>query len=217
MVSEAGLRSLYEQVLHCETRNIPGAYVECGVWKGGATGMMALANLQHGEARRQLHLFDSFQEICEPDARVDGERAVRETQEWSKGGTFGRLVPLQGFYDAFGGPGTIAENRDLLEQQIGYDPAFVRYHEGWFQETIPRDHADIGPVAILRLDSDWYASTRICLEFLFDKVVAGGFVIIDDYGTYDGCRLAVDEFLSNRRLPLLLNRVNQDIHYLIIP
>ncbi len=85
--------------------------------------------------------------------------------------------------------------KQFLEQRIGYDPAHLIYHKGWFQDTLPI--ADTPEIAVLRLDGDWYASTRVSLKHLYDRVVPGGFVIIDDYGCYDGCRKAVDEFLAD--------------------
>lgn len=211
------LVTLYQQVRHCEATGIAGAYVECGVWKGGAIGLMALANLRHGASRRDLHLFDAFTEICEPDARVDGARAVRETKAWTsgRGGTQGRLQPLVGFYDALGGPGTLDDNRRLLEDTIAYPPERIRYHAGWFQDTVPADAPGIGPIAVLRLDGDWYASTKICLDHLHDQVVSGGIVIIDDYATYDGCRKAVDEFIAARGLKVFLSHVDADCRYWI--
>jgi O-methyltransferase len=218
MVSEAGLFSLYQQAVFCEQHRIAGDFVECGVWKGGSVGLMALVNLKHGNSRRHIHLFDSFEEICEPDEEIDGERAVRETMAWAKkGGTKGRLVPLTGIYDQFGGPGTIQENKNLLERTIGYDPQYIHFHKGWFQHTMPEQHHDIDKIAILRIDADWYASTKICLDYFFDKVISGGFVIIDDYGTYDGCKKAVDEFLATLAKPLYLNYVNSEIRYVIAP
>ncbi len=214
MVALPGLISLYEQALYCERAGIPGAFVECGVWKGGSIGLMAWVNLHHGRERRPLHLFDSFQEICEPDAAVDGDRAVREAQMWSTTkGTSGRLEPLKGFYDAKGGPGTVEENRRLLEQTIGYDPALVHIHQGWFQDTMPTARDAIGPIALLRIDADWYASTKTCLDHLAALVQPGGVIVIDDYGAYEGCRLAVDEYLAVQRQPPFLNRVNAEIRY----
>ena len=73
----------------------------------------------------------------------------------------------------------------------------------------------MGPIAILRLDGDWYESTKVCLEHLFDLVVDGGFVIVDDYGAYEGCRTAVDEYLAGRARRPYLSRVNGDIRYLV--
>jgi len=217
MTTVRRLITLYQQVRYCETMGVVGAFVECGVWKGGAVGLMALANLRHGKSRRELHLFDAFTEICEPDATVDGPRAVQEVRAWTgnRGGIQGRLQPLTGIYDAMGGPGTLDENRRLLEVTIRYDPSRIHYHQGWFQDTVPVDAPGIGPIAILRLDGDWYASTKICLDHLYDNVVSGGIVIIDDYATYDGCRKAVDEFIAARALTVFLSHVDTDCRYWI--
>jgi O-methyltransferase len=218
MVSNEGLSSLYRQALFCEEHELAGDFVECGVWKGGAVGLMALVNLKHGSLRRHLHLFDSFEEICEPDEEIDGHRAASEVRKWTKnGGVQGRLVPLKGIYDHRGGPGTVQENEHLLGHVIGYDPEYIHLHKGWFQHTLPQRGGETGKIAILRIDADWYASTKICLEHLFGKVVPGGFVIIDDYGAYEGCRKAVDEFLASTGKPLFLNYVNPDIRYIIVP
>lgn len=215
MLSDERLITLYQQTVFCEEHNIKGCFVECGVWKGGAVGLMALANLKHGTLRRNIHLFDSFQEICEPDKAVDGERAVQEVKQWSNGSCNGNLTPLNGFYDSFGGPGTLQGNKDFLEKIIGYDPDFLHYHKGWFQDTLPIDYSNIGEIAILRLDADWYASTKICLEYLYEKVVTGGFVIVDDYAAYDGCRKAVDEFMLQNNIVAYLNHIDEVGRYWI--
>jgi O-methyltransferase len=218
MVMHDVLLSLFEQAVFCEINTVPGSFVECGVWKGGCIGLMALANLKYGSSRRHIHLFDAFQEICEPDASVDGERAVREVRELSREPGFsGRLRPLTGIYDRFGGPGTLQQNKELLEQKIGYPSQFLHYHVGWFQDTLPRDGGSVGDIAILRLDGDWYASTKVCLTHLYDGVVRGGFVIIDDYGAYDGCCKAVDEFVESLSSPVFLSYVDKDCRYWIKP
>jgi hypothetical protein len=210
------LVTLYQKVAFCEQASVVGDLVECGVWKGGAVALMALANLVEGRQRRHIHLFDSFQEICAPDSAVDGAQAVREAQRHGSDCN-GQLRPVTGIYDSVGGPGTLAGNRRLLEEIVGYDSRFLHYHAGWFQETMPRETAQIGPVAILRLDGDWYASTKICLEHLYDKVVSGGFVIIDDYGAYEGCRRAVDEFLADRGIKAFLHSDDRVCRYWIKP
>jgi O-methyltransferase len=211
MLPYVRLHSLYAQAVYCERAGIAGGFVECGVWKGGAMGLMALANQAHGRARRELHLFDSFAGIPEPDEAVDGARAVGEARA-AGGGTQGRLVALANLYES---DGTLDVNRALLEDAIGYDPAHVHFHAGWFQNTLPRDAASLGPIAILRLDGDWYASTKICLDHLFDRVVAGGFVIVDDYGRYEGCRRATDEFLRARGIETFLHRIDSEARYWI--
>jgi O-methyltransferase len=69
---------------------------------------------------------------------------------------------------------------------------------GWFQETLPAWRDRVGAIAILRIDGDFYESTRVCFEELYERVMPGGAVVIDDYGTFEGCRRATDEFLSSR-------------------
>jgi hypothetical protein len=207
------LLSLYEQAVFCETAGLPGAFVECGTWKGGAVGLMALANLAHGKTPRHIHLFDSFEGIPEPDEAVDGTKAVMEARR-AGGGTKGRLVSVAGFYqDA----GALETNRELLEETIGYDPAWLHYHEGWFQDTLPRAAGEVAEIAVLRLDGDWYASTKVCLDYLYHQVVSGGFVIIDDYGCYEGCRRAVDEFLQAEGIRPFLHRIDSEGRYWIKP
>lgn len=216
MVAYSSLVSLWQQVRFCEEQGLPGAYVECGVWKGGSIGLMALANKRFGSERRPIHLFDAFDDICEPDPSVDGERALAEVEKFAaraRSSVSGQLKPLEGIYEHLGGPGQVEEVRRFLVQEIGYDPEHLIFHKGWFQDTLPV--ADIPEIAVLRLDGDWYASTKVCLEHLYDKVVPGGFVVIDDYGCYEGCRKAVDEFLAGLDQKVFLNHVNKDCRYWI--
>lgn len=90
--------SLYECVVSCERNNLEGAYVECGVWKGGAVGLMALANVRYGNNKRHLHLFDTFEGVPEPDEKVDGERAIEEARKFGVQ-TLGRLTCNPQFYE----------------------------------------------------------------------------------------------------------------------
>ncbi len=216
MIAYPALLSLWTQIRHCETTGMTGAFVECGVWKGGVGGFMALANLAYGSHRRPIHLFDIFDDICEPDPAVDGERALKEVEQFAQRDRTtltGKMQPLTGIYDHMGGPGDAAKVKAFVAKDLGYGEAHTHVHKGWFQDTLPV--ADTGPIAILRLDGDWYESTKICLDHLYDKVVQGGFVIIDDYGTYEGCKRAVDEFLGRQEHPLFLNFVTHDVRYWI--
>ena len=213
MLPHGRLLSLYQQSVFCEIANIPGSFVECGTWKGGAIGLMALANQAYAAERRHLHLFDSFEGVPEPDQAVDGAEAQRLVQSVGAG-VEGRLIPVKGLYDT---ERALEACRELLEEKIGYDANYVHYHKGWFQHTLPRDSAEVGPIAILRLDGDWYESTRICLEYLYDKVVPGGFVIIDDYGWYEGCKKAVDEFMKRENINAFLSTIDNAGRYWIKP
>lgn len=216
MLTYEPLVTLFEQVIYCEKNNIAGDFVECGTWKGGATGMMALANLKHGHARRHLHLFDAFEEICQPDEEHDDKEIVDEVKKLGKIKQFGsELKPVTGVYDQFGGPGTLTENKKLLETTIGYPSTCLHYHVGWFQDTVPADAGAIDKIAILRLDGDWYQSTKVCLDHLYDKVVPNGIIIIDDYGYNSGCKKAVDEFLEMKKAYPVINYISSSCRYFI--
>ena len=208
------LVTLWQQAVHCERRALPGAYVECGTWRGGAVALMALANLKYGAFRRDIHLFDSFEGAPEPDAAVDGEKAVREARA-AGGGATGKLVRAPSAYDDLGGVGSLEQNKELLEGRIGYDPRYLHYHKGWFQETVPADADRIEDIAVLRLDGDWYASTKVCLDCLYDKVVTGGFVIVDDFGCYEGCEKAVHDFFDDRENKPFLSHIDSEGRYFI--
>lgn len=219
MMPHINLFTLFEQAVYCEKKSIEGAFVECGVWKGGAVGIMAKANLMYGTKRRHLHLFDAFNDIPAPNAAIDGERAIEDVKNLAgiedKTKMEGQLIPMQGFYNKFGGAGTIDICKELLENKLGYDSKFIHFHKGWFQDTVPKSINEIGPIAILRLDGDWYESIKVCIENLYDQVVPCGIIVIDDYGYYEGCTKAIDEFLEKRGIKTFLSYSNIGCRYFI--
>jgi O-methyltransferase len=160
---------------------------------------------------RDLYLCDAFDDIGEPDWRVDGERAVREVGGRER--AEGRLQPVTGIYDARGGHGTIDACRALIEGTIGWPADRLHFRKGWFQETMGPLAGEVGPIALLHVDGDWYASTRACLDPLYDRVAPDGAIVVDDYGAYDGCRKAVDECLAARGLTPFLNHVDDECVY----
>lgn len=215
MVAYDALLSLWAQIEYCERTRLPGAFVKCGVWKGGVGGFMALANMAFGRSRRPIHLFDAFDDICEPDPEVDGEKAIASVEKFTgrdRATLKSALRPLSGVNDRLGGAGDEDAVREFVAEELGYDQENVFTHRGWFQNTLRG--AEMGSIAILRPDSDWYASTKVCLEHLYDHVVLGGFIILNDYGCYDGCRRAVDEFLLVRG-PEYLNFVSRDVRPIV--
>jgi O-methyltransferase len=212
--------TLYEIIAHCEASGVAGDFVECGVWKGGAVGVMAQANLRHGTQRRTLHLFDSFDDICEPDPLLDGADVIDETLRIVGARQLtGQLKPMKGAYDSVGGHGTEAICRSLLVDRIGYPGELLMFHRGWFQDTVPpfgeEAAAHDRPIAVLRLDGDYYASTKVCLDHLYERVITGGFVIVDDYGAYEGCRRAVHDFFDAHGLKPFLHYTDDICRYWI--
>lgn len=220
MLSEARLASLYTQVKYCEQHNIRGDYMECGVWKGGAVGLMALTNQLYGTKRRNLYLFDSFDDICPPDPELDGVRAIQDTLKYSNAADLHlskskHLKPIKGFYDSIGGKGTLSQNKKLIISQIGYEKKYVHLYKGWFEDTIPKFSKEVNRLAILRIDADWYKSVSICLKYFCPKVVKGGFIIVDDYGYYEGCTRAVNEYFLEHHICLYPNRIDSGCAYFI--
>ncbi len=122
------LVTLWQQAAFCEFAGTAGSFVECGVWKGGAVALMALANLKHSLQRRHLHLFDSFEGIPEPNAAVDGASAVMAARRVGAAAT-GAHTPITGMYKS---TGTLEASRQLLEAAVGYPASHLHYHKGWF-------------------------------------------------------------------------------------
>jgi O-methyltransferase len=194
------LASLYEQVVYCERNAIEGALVECGVWKGGAAGLMALASLRSGQQTRPVFLFDAFDDICEPNSLFDEDKILGEIKHMQRLDVDkfdGMLRPLSGIYSKWGGHGTIEECKRLFNDVIRYPSEHVHCVKGWFQETVKTEAKCMPKIAVLRLDGDWYDSTRVCLEALYPLLNVGGICIIDDYGYNAGCKKAVDDYLHS--------------------
>ncbi|MEK7510275.1 MAG: TylF/MycF/NovP-related O-methyltransferase [Patescibacteria group bacterium] len=191
MVGYKRLTNVYELALRVEQSRLPGAFVECGVWKGGVAGVMAYV-ASRAKSRRKIWLFDSFEGLPEPtlqDGGVAGEYAARRVSGELR--TIGQCV----------GP---REDVERLFSFLRIPKEYVMIEKGWFQDTLPLAKTSIGPIAILRIDADWYESTKCVLEHLYDNVIGGGFVIVDDYGHWEGCRKAVDEFFHERKIPVEL-------------
>lgn len=175
---------------YIEDHSIPGDIVECGVWRGGSMQAAALTLLEYGECNRNLHLFDTF-EGMPPPTELDSRRGISAAEQLSRESRD---------HDIW----AVAELDDVRTgmEETGYPPERIQYHVGRVEDTIPTEAPQ--PIAILRLDTDWYESTRHELEHLYKRLSAGGVLIIDDYGDWDGARKATDEFINKTGARLLL-------------
>jgi O-methyltransferase len=199
MASFERLATLWQQVHYLDRYNIPGSFIECGVWRGGCAGMMALAHLHtHKNPVREIHLFDSFQGLPQPDRNFDGPEALK----LSGGLADAKHIPIDCCV------ASIEDCQTLLIDKIGYPSNLVKIHTGWFEDTVPKISTSIPQVSLLRLDGDWYNSTKICLDYFYAKVVKNGIVVIDDYGHFSGCQKAVDAFILEVGEPILLNHID---------
>ncbi|HJX13178.1 MAG TPA: TylF/MycF/NovP-related O-methyltransferase [Dehalococcoidales bacterium] len=193
MVGRTGLLTTYDAAAGSEKAGLPGCFVECGVARGGSSALMALVARDHRSGRKSW-LFDSFEGLPEQTAEDEyQEPLVAMPQDKSAS------VVAPGYC-----LGTFGEVESLLFDTLGLDRDNLFMVKGWFDRTLPEHCNKVGDIAVLRIDADWYESTKCCLENLYDNVVSGGRVIIDDYGSVPGCKKATDEFLQKRGLKVSL-------------
>jgi hypothetical protein len=172
MTAHEKLFALIIATRHVADHGIPGAMVECGVWRGGSMQAIAMTLLDREVRDRDLHLYDTFEGMPPPterDRRHDG-RSAAEVLE---------TTPRDGVYWAVAG----LEDVRAGMAETGYPPERVHFHPGRVEQTIPVQAPE--RVALLRLDTDWYQSTRHELEHLYDRVPSGGVIVFDDYGFWD--------------------------------
>jgi O-methyltransferase len=150
-----------------DDRAIPGAIVECGVLDGGTAAIMAFGTKR---SDRPLHLFDSWEGLPAATEK-DGDAEM-----WAG--------------DVVGSPRRVAAVLRAL--QISFSR--VNFHKGWFDKTFPK--ANIDAIALLHIDADFYDSVRLTLETWGPHISKGGYIQIDDYSSFIGCRKAVDEYLA---------------------
>ena len=189
--------ALINAVRYAVRAQIAGDIVECGVWRGGAAMAAALTLLGEHAGDRRLWLYDTFAGMTEPARDSDGSAAVQEwrRQRRSDGGNDWCRASLE-------------DVRANMER-TGYPADRIRYVKGPIEQTL-RDPGNIPQrIAVLRLDTDWYESTRIELEQLYPRLAPGGVLIIDDYGYWQGARKAVDDFFAASAEPILLNRIDE--------
>ncbi|MEV7655183.1 TylF/MycF/NovP-related O-methyltransferase [Streptomyces anulatus] len=196
MTSPERLNAFILATRHIVRHDIPGDIVECGVWRGGSMQACARTLLAAGETERDLYLFDTYEGMTPPtaeDLRRDGR-------------------PAQELLDAQGKDRPIWAVASLEDVRAGFDTVpypkeRVHYVRGRVEDTVPGQAPE--QISILRLDTDWYASTKHELEHLYSRLVSGGVLLIDDYGYWQGSRQAVDEFLDKTGEQLLLLRMDE--------
>jgi hypothetical protein len=186
MIGYRRLSKLYDKAAYLERKQINGSFVECGVHNGGSAGIISSVAKDNG--KRNVWLLDSWEGLPEP-----AESDVSYTGVVGKGGMcLGHEEKVE----------------ELLFKNLKLDDRKIYLVKGWFKETIPLCKSDIGSIALLHLDCDWYESVKFCLDELYDNVVKNGFIFIDDYGHWEGCRRAVDEFLEERNLMVGLTKID---------
>lgn len=196
MGSDERLLATINAVEYVVRNDIPGSFVECGVWRGGHM-MAAALTLQHLQSQRPIYLFDTFDGMTKPED-ID--------KDYSDAPAIKEFLLRKGKYgESQWCVASEAEVR-MNMQTTGYPDHQTFLVKGPVEATLP--HKAPSQIAILRLDTDWYASTLHELCCLYPKVSHLGVVAIDDYGHWQGARRAVDEYLATNKIPCLLHRTD---------
>lgn len=206
MTSPLRIVHLMHSVEYISENRLPGAVVECGVWRGGSMMVVANTLIRIKSADRRLFLYDTFDGMTPPDEidkRHDGVSAVQLLEEHPKTQT-----DVNWAYATF-------EDVEANIQSTDYPRELVHFVKGKVEDTVPKSAPD--KIALLRLDTDWYASTAHELKHLYPRVVSGGVIIIDDYGWWQGARRAVDEYFNCLPFKPLLNRVDETARSFVKP
>jgi O-methyltransferase len=178
MVGLKRLKVLNYLVRKIDELRVAGDVVECGTCNGGSGAILAQVACQ-SPMSRHTWLMDSFEGLP-PPVEADGAQAA-EYNGLCRGSE---------------------EQVRLVLKRTGVSEDAVTLVKGWFEQTVPT--VPIEKIALIHIDADWYESVRLVLENLYDRVEVGGFVVIDDYGYWQGCQRAVDEFLAKRGIEVKL-------------
>lgn len=176
MVWDERLFALFQLAKQVCALDIRGNFVECGVAAGGSSGLLSAVIKRYSKSPRLLYACDSYEGMPAPTAEdVSGAQRAEDTG-W--------------------GTGTCAASESSVREictKLG-SVHLLRTVKGYFQNTLPQVRSEIGPIAFLHLDGDWYESTRAILQNLYAQVVPGGVMQVDDYNHWEGCRKAIHEF-----------------------
>jgi hypothetical protein len=159
---------------------VPGDVIETGVWRGGACIFMRAILAAAGDTTRKVWVADSFEGLPKATAAVDLSNEVSRT---GSAATYLKvsLDEVQANFEKYG----------LLDEQ-------VQFLKGWFKDTLPA--APIQQLSLIRLDGDMYESTMDAISNLYPKLSRGGFLIVDDYGTWPTCKMAIDEYRARFKI-----------------
>jgi O-methyltransferase len=198
MTSPERLFGLIEAIKYLHKNNISGDIVECGVWKGGS--MMAVATVLKdlNDLDRNLFLYDTFEGMSAPtenDIAVTGEAAAAQLEK-----DHNKETNLVWAYSP------LEEVKQNIES-TNYPAQRIHYIKGKVEDTIPATMP--GEIALLRLDTDWYESTKHEMIHLFPKLKKGGVLIIDDFGHWEGAKKAIVEYIEENKIQILLNRLDE--------
>lgn len=187
MVDESDAYAAWQAINYVANRKIEGDIVECGVWRGGVSILMAERLKQLNINNREQYLYDTFEGMSEPTEKDLDKHGVAASEQLS---TSTRSDGKKNVW-------AYASIDDVKQNFIdcGLSPDSSCMIKGKVEETIPKEIPSV--ISVLRLDTDWYESTKHELTHLYPRLSQGGVLLIDDYGYWSGCREAVEEYFSD--------------------
>ena len=197
LTSARRIKTLINSVHYIVDNKIEGSIVECGVWKGGSIMAVAKTLMSLNNFDRDLYLFDTFEGMTDPtdfDISVRNEKAFEVMQKAKVKGDELTLSIV---------------SLDQVKKAVfstGYTKEKFHFIKGKVEDTLQKQAPQ--KISLLRLDTDWYESTKNELIYLFPRLAKGGVLIIDDYGYWTGSKKAVDEYFNEKNIPFLINRID---------
>ena len=191
--------ALKNAITYIIKNKIKGDFVECGVWKGGSCMLMAKTLVNEGEKERKIWMYDTFDGMTEPtdddceiETNVSGSDLLKNTPKNTDKFNMWAYAPLE----------MVKKNM----KKTMFPEERIHFIEGKVENTLSK----VKPqnIALLRLDTDWYESTKCELEQLYPLLSIGGVLIVDDYGHFSGAKKAVDEYFSKTNVKPLMNRID---------
>lgn len=198
MTSIDRVLSLTSAVRYVVENNIPGDFVECGVWRGGSAMAITSVLVDCGVKDRQVWLYDTYEGMTSPtefDIEAPSGRHASEL--------LGKIEAKQG-RNVWCIAGLSDVKRNL--ESTGYPSDQIRYVAGDVSKTLVAEKPS--RIALLRLDTDWFESTSLELQYLYPRLSIHGVCIIDDYGHWSGAKLAVDEYFDHNGPKPLMHRID---------
>jgi len=197
LTSMYSIAVLLDSVNYIIKNKIEGDIVECGVWRGGSIMAIAKMLIDLKNKSKEIYLFDTFEGMTKPIGEIDIDisgismleqfekmKITEESSNWMRS--------------------SLLEVKEAV-YSTGYDKEKFHFIKGKVEDTLPKKSPE--KISLLRLDTDWYKSTKHEMINLFPKISKGGIIIIDDYGSHLGSKKAVDEYLSENNILLFLSRI----------
>jgi len=202
MTGPARIQALIDAVRYCVRRDIPGDFAECGVWRGGSVMAMLLTLRELGVDDRDVYLYDTFEGMTAPTEHDVSPLDPPAAETWEQAQDSGERA-----WDTLFSPEVFnLEDVRAAVLGTGYPAGRIHFVQGPVEQTLLEHVPE--RLALLRLDTDWYESTKAEMDRLYPNLVEGGVLIVDDYGHWEGARRAVEEHFDAHGDALLLSRID---------